>query len=82
MDGDGKKEYSAFVSTIKKPVKQYEMEQAFRDYIIKNYPQWPLIDQGNIIQNGFVKLKDAQQSRKRIINEYKNKKFKVYTVDW
>ncbi len=82
MNGDGKKEYNAFVSTIKKPTKQYEMEEKFRAYIIKHYPQWPIIDQGNIIQNGFVKLKDAQKSRERIVKEYQKKKFKVYTVDW
>lgn len=82
MDGDGKKEYNAFVSTIKKPVKQYDMEERFRAYIIKKYPQWPVIDQGNIVQNGFVKLQDAKNSRKNIVQEYKNKKFKVFTVDW
>ncbi len=82
MDGDGKKEYNAFVSTIKKPVKQYEMEQAFRAYIIKHYPQWPIIDQGNIIQNGFVKLTEAKASRKTIVDAYKGKGFHVYTVDW
>jgi len=82
MDGDGKKEYNAFVSTIKKPVKQYDMENHFRAYIIKKYPQWPIIDQGNIIQNGFVKLQDAKNSRKTTVQEYKNKKFRVFTVDW
>ena len=82
MDGDGIKEYNTFVSTIKKPVKQYEMEEAFRAYIIKNYPQWPIIDQGNIIQNGFVKLDEAKKSRKTIVNAYKGKGFHVYTVDW
>ncbi len=81
-DGDGKKEYNAFVSTIKKPTKQYEMEQVFRSYIIKNYPQWPIIDQGNIIQNGFVKLVEAEKSRKTIVNNYKSKGFHVFTVDW
>ena len=82
MDGDGKNEYNAFVSTIKKPSKQYEMERAFSSYIIKNYPQWPIIDQGNIIQNGFVRLDKAKSSRKTVIEEYKHKNFKVYTVDW
>ncbi len=82
MDGDGKKEYNTFVSTIKKPVKQYEMEEAFKAYIIKNYPQWPIIDQGNIIQNGFVKLEEAKKSRKTIVSNYKSKDFNVYTVDW
>lgn len=82
MDGDGKKEYNAFTSTIKKPTKQYEMEQAFRAYIIKHYPQWPIIDQGNIIENGFVKLDEAKKSRETIISNYKGKKFNVYTIDW
>ncbi|RLD85420.1 MAG: hypothetical protein DRJ09_12935, partial [Bacteroidetes bacterium] len=82
MDGDGKKEYNTFVSTIKKPVKQYEMEEAFKAYIIKNYSQWPIIDQGNIIQNGFVKLEEAKKSRKTIVSNYKSKDFNVYTVDW
>ena len=82
MDGDGKKEYNAFVSTIKKPTKEYEMEQAFRAYIIKNYPQWPIIDQGNIIQNGFVKLDEAKKSRKIIVSKYKGSGFNVYSVDW
>ena len=58
------------------------MEQAFRAYIIKNYPQWPIIDQGNIIQNGFVKLDEAKKSRKIIVSKYKGSGFNVYSVDW
>ncbi len=82
IDGDGKKDYCAFVSTIKKPTYQYEMEQHYNAYIRKHYPQWPKIDQGKIIQNGFVKYDEAKKSRETVIKEYKSKGFRVYTVDW
>jgi hypothetical protein len=82
MDGDGTKEFNAFVSTIKKPAYKYELEQKFNAYIHKHYPQWPKIDQANIVQNGFVKYDEAVKSRETIIKEYQGKGFHVYTVDW
>jgi hypothetical protein len=82
LDGDGIKEYHAFVSTIKKQSKQYELQQHFNAYIRKHYPKWPLIDQGNIIENGFITLKEAQESRKTIVHQYKINGFTIHTVDW
>ena len=81
LNGDGKKDYVAFVSTIKKPTYQYELEQKFNTFIQKNYPQWPRIDQGNIIQNGFVKYDEAKKSRETVIQQYLSKGFKVISVD-
>ena len=81
LNGDGHKEFIAFVSNIKKPTYQYELEQKFNSYIRRHYPQWPEIDQANIVQNGFVHYNDAVQSRKTIINEYQNKNFRVIKVE-
>lgn len=78
----GKKEYVAFVSPVKKPKVQYEMEEKFNQLIIKAYPAWPKIDQGNIVAIGFATKAAADASRARVKSEYTANGFKVIEINW
>ncbi|NOY51446.1 MAG: VCBS repeat-containing protein [Chlorobi bacterium] len=82
LDKDGIKEYNAFISLIKRPKAQYEMENKFNGVIHRDYPNWEEFDQGNIIQSGFSTYQKAVNSRFIAIDEYKSKNFKVHDVKW
>lgn len=82
LDKDGIKEYNAFISVIKRPKVQYEMERTFNSIIHRDYPNWEEFDQANIIQTGFSTYQKAVNSRFIAIDEYKSKDFKVHDVKW
>ncbi len=77
-----KKDYYVFVSPVKKPAKAYEMEEKFQLLLIETYPTWPRVDQGNIVQNGFVSKAAAEKSRLEMIHNYKTKGFKLIELNW
>lgn len=82
LDHNGKKDYNAFISVVKQPKAQYEMERIFNKIIYKDYPNWEEFDQANIIQTGFSTHQKAVNSRFIAINEYKSKGFVVHDVKW
>ena len=82
LDNDGIKEYNAFVSPIKRPKVQYEMERTFNSIIRKDYPNWVEFDQGNIIQSGFSTYQKAVNSRFIAIDEYESKDFIMHEINW
>lgn len=80
--GTGKKDYFTFVSPIKRPKYQYEMEEKYNSLIMEMYPNWSEIDQGKLIHVGFRTLKEAEASRNEIMNQYAGKKFHIIELDW
>jgi len=78
----GTKEYFTFISPIKKPKAAYEMEDVFNPLIRQTYPRWGLIDQGNIITNGYHTLEEAQTARRTVIEAYQAKNFQIIEVNW
>jgi hypothetical protein len=80
--GTGTKGYFAFISPIKKPKAAFEMEDTFNSLIRQTYPRWGLIDQGNIITNGYHTLPEAQTARKTVIEAYQTKNFQIIEVNW
>ncbi len=82
VDNDGVKDYNAFISLIKRPKVQYEMESKFNSIIKRDYPNWEEFDQGNIIQTGFSNYQKAVNSRFIAIDEYKSKDFIIHEVKW
>jgi len=82
LDMNGEKEYNSFISVIKRPKLQYEMEKVFNDIIQRDFPNWEEFDQANIIQTGFSTYQKAVNSRFIAIDEYKSKGFKVHDVKW
>jgi len=78
----GKKGYFAFVSPVKRPKEVYEMEETYNLLFRQTYPTWPIIDQGNIITNGFATKALAEQSRTTVIEAYKAKNFEIIEINW
>jgi hypothetical protein len=58
------------------------MEEKFNQLIIKAYPAWPKIDQGNIVAIGFATKAAADASRARVKSEYTANGFKVIEINW
>jgi len=82
LDKNGIKEYNTFISPIKRPKVQYEMERKFNEIIHRDFPNWDEFDQANIIQSGFSTYQKAVNSRFIAIDEYKSKGFKVHDIKW
>jgi hypothetical protein len=82
LNGNGKKDYHVFMSKVKKPKVQYEMERRFNKIIRQRYPLWPDFDQANIISNGFSTYNKAIKSRNIAIHEYQTKRFHLHEIDW
>lgn len=78
----GTKAYYLFISPVKKFPKDYILEEKFQSLLIQTFPTWPRIDQGNIVQNGFVTKAEADKSRARMIHEYQTKGFKLVEINW
>jgi hypothetical protein len=78
----GTKEYFVFISPVKKPKVQYEMEEKFDLLFRKAYPNWAKIDQGNITSAGFHTKQEADQSRAKMIDEYTRRGFKLIEINW
>lgn len=82
LNRDGIKEYNAFISLIKRPKVQYEMERKFNSIIRRDYPNWDEFDQANIIQSGFSTYQKAVNSREIAVREYQSKGFVIHDVKW
>ena len=80
--GKGKKEYYVFFSPIKKQYVQYQMQEKFNQLIHERFPQWPKIDQGDIITNGFTTYANAEASKKIAIHAYESSGFNIHELVW
>lgn len=82
INEDGKDEYHAFFSPVKKQIVQYELQIRFNKIIRNIYPQWADFDQAHIIVNGFPTIQKALESKQIAIKEYQSKYFKVHDLQW
>lgn len=82
LNSENKKGYFMFISPVKKPKKQYEMEDVYSRLIREKYPSWGLIDQGNIISVGLGSMAEAVKSRQRVIDEYTSRGYTLIEIDW
>jgi hypothetical protein len=82
LENTKEKSYYLFISPVKKPKKQFEMEDVYNVMIRKKYPEWSQIDQGNIVAVGKSTHAECTSSRQRIIDEYSAKSFKVIEINW
>jgi len=82
LNGDGKQEYHAFISPVKKQTEQYQLENRFNSIIKQTYPNWYDFDQANIVENGFITRAKANESMAIAIREYESKGFRVHKVKW
>lgn len=79
---NGKKDFYLFMGPVKKWPGAYVLEEKFNEVIITTYATWGKIDQGNIVQNGFMTRNEAEKSRSKIMHEYTTKGFKVIEINW
>ncbi len=82
LNGSGKKRYHLFISPVKKPKAQYDLEDSFNRLIRKKYPNWDQFDQADLIQNGFSVYSKGVASRKSTIYQYKIKNFIIHKLNW
>lgn len=82
INGDGKDDYHAFFSPVKKQLVQYELQIKFNKIVRDLYPQWVEFDQAYIIENGFLTVQKALESKQIAIKEYQSKYFKVHDLQW
>jgi hypothetical protein len=58
------------------------MEETYSLIFRQTYSNWPAIDQGNIITNGFATKAAAEESRATVIEAYKAKNFEIIEINW
>lgn len=82
LNNTGTKAYFLFISPVKRPRKQYEMEDRYNQLLRQNYPQWSIVDQGNLLSIGKPTQNEAIKSRQRVIDEYTSKGFTILEINW
>lgn len=82
LNGDGFPTYNVFFSPIKKQTVQYQLQKKYNSIIRETFPNWYDFDRATIIENGFVRIQDAQESKKIAIREYQSKGFQVHEIKW
>ncbi|MBN2638095.1 MAG: VCBS repeat-containing protein [Bacteroidales bacterium] len=82
LNGDGKKQYHVFFSPVKKQLVQYQIQERFNKIIRERYPEWPKVDQGEIIENGFYTYPEAEKSKLETIHKYKVSGFVIHELKW
>ncbi len=82
INGDGKDEYHAFFSPVKKQNVQYELQMKFNKIVRDLYPQWADFDQAYLIENGFPTKQKALKSKRIAVKEYQSTQFKVHDLVW
>ncbi|MBC8320458.1 MAG: VCBS repeat-containing protein [Bacteroidetes bacterium] len=82
INGEGKKNYHAFFSPVKKQTVQYELQRKFNKIVREHFPNWVEFDQANIIENGFETIQKASESKRIAIREYESKNFEIHEIKW
>jgi hypothetical protein len=82
LHSTGKKDYYFFMGPVKRWPGEYILQEKYNEAIIRTYPTWGKIDQGNLIQNGFVTKSEADKSRARMMHEYRVKGFNVVEINY
>lgn len=79
---EGEKKFHAFVGNIHYSSRKYELMEKFNNIIIKNLETWPKVDAGHRVSIGFETKKEAEEGRRKVINEYIQEGFIVHYVKW
>lgn len=80
--GEGKNDFHAFVSNVHKAKKKYVLMERFNEIVMNNLVNWPKVDPGHRVSIGFLTINEAEISRKRIMDDYKNEGFIIHYVNW
>ncbi len=82
FNGDGSESYNVFFSPVKKQTRLHQLQEEFNRVIRKTFPNWVEFDQAYIIENGFVTIANANESKRIAIDEYKSSGFSVHELNW
>lgn len=81
-EGGNNNAYHMYVSNIHKQTQRYQLNYKFNDLLIKQVPNWGKADRGYRTSNGFKTKKEAEASRKQVIESYKATNFSIHELNW
>ncbi len=74
--------YHMYVSNVHLQHKRYELNYKYNDLLIKQVPNWGKTDRGHRTSNGFETRKEANISRKQVIESYKSTNYTIHELNW
>ena len=74
--------YHMYVSNIHLQDKRYELNYKFNELLINEVPNWGKTDRGYRTSNGFENKREAEESRKQVIESYKATGFIIHEINW
>lgn len=80
--GGNNKAYHLYISNIHKELKKYHLTYKYNELLLKQIPNWPEADRGHRISNGFETYKEAEESRKQLIESYRSTHFIIHYINW
>ncbi len=81
-EGGNNNAYHMYVSNVHSQTKRYQLNYKFNDLLIKKVPNWGNTDRGNRTSNGFKTKREAEASRKQVIESYKATNFSIHELNW
>jgi len=80
--GGSNKAYHLYISNIHKELKKYHLTYKYNELLLKKVPNWEKTDRGHRVSNGFETYKEAEISRKQIIESYQSTHFILHYLNW
>jgi|FLOH01.1.fsa_nt_gi hypothetical protein len=81
-EGGNNNAYHMYVSNVHSQTKRYQLNYKFNDLLVKQVPNWGSIDRGYRTSNGFKTKREAEASRKQVIESYKATNFNIHELNW
>ncbi len=80
--GGGNNAYHMYISNVHLQHKRYELNYKFNELLVKHDQNWGETDSGYRTSNGFKTEKEANISRKQVIESYKSTNFIIHKLNW
>ncbi len=74
--------YHMYISNVHLEKSAYNLNYRFNDLLLKLVPNWNKTDRGHRTSNGFLTKKEAEQSRKEVMDSYQATHFKIHYLNW
>lgn len=81
-EGGDNKAYHMYISNVHLQHKRYELNYKFNDLLVKQVPNWGQTDRGHRTSNGFATKREAEASRKQVLESYRSTNFIVHELNW
>ncbi len=80
--GGNNKAYHLYISNIHKEKRKYHLTYTYNNLLMKQVVNWPHADRGHRLSNGFETYKEAEESRKQIIESYQSTHYIIHYINW